>query len=105
MTVKEQERKALAQIREIVEALGPDSYVGTALDGCFEIAEQNIENDWACSMKHRVESAEAQVTALRAEIASLYGACTTCRNNTGRVEEKCEGCISLKPLHKNWERR
>ena len=64
MTTKEQERKALAQIRKIVEALGPDSYVGTALDGCFEIAEQNIENDWACSMKQ-------QAAALRAEIEDV----------------------------------
>lgn len=55
MTTKEQERKALAQIRKIVEGLGADSYVATAFEGCFEIAESNIENDWACSMKQRAE--------------------------------------------------
>ena len=58
MTTKEQERKALEQIRKIVEGLGEDSYIGTAFEGCFEIAEQNIENDWACSMKQRAETAE-----------------------------------------------
>ena len=55
MTTKEQERKALAQIRKIVEGLGEDSYIGTAFEGCFEIAEQNIENDWACSQKQELE--------------------------------------------------
>lgn len=59
---KEQERKALAQIRKIVEGLGPDSYIATAFEGCFEIAEDNIENDFACSMKQRADKAaeEAQ---------------------------------------------
>ena len=68
MTTKEQERKALAQIKKIVEGLGEDSYIGTAFEGCFEIAEENIENDWACSMKQRWETAE-QACDLRREEA------------------------------------
>lgn len=51
MTTKEQERKALEQIRAIVKDLGDDSYIATAFEGCFEIAAENIENDAACSMK------------------------------------------------------
>lgn len=58
MITKEQELKALAQIKKIVEGLGEDSYVATAFEGCFEIARDNIDNDWACSMKQRAESAE-----------------------------------------------
>ncbi len=42
---KEQERAALEKIRKIVAELGEDSYIGIAFDGCFEMAEQNIEND------------------------------------------------------------
>lgn len=57
---KEQERKALARIKKIVEELGEDSYIGMAFDGCFEIAEENIENDFACSMKQRAEKAESE---------------------------------------------
>lgn len=57
---KEQERKALAQIKKIVDSLGKDSYIGTAFEGCFEIAEENIENDFACSMKQRAEKAAAE---------------------------------------------
>lgn len=58
MTTKDQERKALEQIRKIVAGLGEISYIGTAFEGCFEIAEENIENDFGCSMKQRAESAE-----------------------------------------------
>jgi len=53
---KDQERKALASIKKIVEGLGPQSYIATAFEGCFEDAEQNIENDFACSMKGRYEA-------------------------------------------------
>lgn len=71
MTTKEQERKALAQIRKIVEGLGENSHIGTAFEGCFEIAEENIENDFACSMKERREAAEAAEDSLREKVAQL----------------------------------
>lgn len=50
---KEQERKALESIRAIIATLGPNSYLATAFEGCFEIAEENINNDFADSMKDR----------------------------------------------------
>lgn len=88
MTTKEMERKALEQIRKIVEGLGEDSYIATAFEGCFEIAEENIENDFACSMKQRKEAAEElkdnaikvaaskdeQIKSLEMKIASLQRA-------------------------------
>ena len=64
MTTKEQELKALAQIKKIVDSLGEDSYIAMAFEGCFEIAEENIRNDWGCSMKQRAESAEKKVEGL-----------------------------------------
>ena len=33
MVTKEQERKALEQIKKIVDSLGADSYIATAFDG------------------------------------------------------------------------
>lgn len=71
MTTKEQERKALEQIRKIVAGLGENSYVGTAFEGCFEDAEENIENDFALSMNGRWQDAEqdiAQYKAIRDEL-------------------------------------
>lgn len=57
---KEQERKALEKIKKIVTDLGEDSYISMAFEGCFEIAEGNIENDFGCSMKQRAESSAAE---------------------------------------------
>lgn len=55
MATKQQEHKALEQIRKIVAGLGENSYVGTALEGCLQGAENNIESDAAYSMKKRYE--------------------------------------------------
>lgn len=40
---KQQERDALAKIRQIVDTLGPESYLATAFEGCFDLAAENIE--------------------------------------------------------------
>ena len=56
MTTKEKELKALQEIKKIVSELGEDSYLSFAFDGCFELAQENIENDFACSMRQRAES-------------------------------------------------
>lgn len=68
---KDQERKALEQIKKIVEDLGPDSYVGTAFEGCFEIAEANIEFDFAGSMKSRWEGEMEKSRALLEKVEKL----------------------------------
>lgn len=70
---KEQERKALAQIKKIVDSLGKDSYIATAFEGCFEIAEENIENDFACSMKQRYEKASEEAADFK-RTAEYYAA-------------------------------
>ena len=92
MTTKEQERKALEQIKKIVENLGYDSYVAAAFEGCFEIAETNIENDWACSMKQRAESAEKKVEKLELDNRDLRNSVKVAKENASKkitdLEEK-----------------
>lgn len=66
---KQQERDAIAKIRAILETLGPMSYTATALEGCLEIADQNIEYDFGDSMKKRLESAEKDVARLRDQLS------------------------------------
>lgn len=58
ITTKDQERQAVEKIRKIVEGLGENSYVGTAMAGVLEVAEQNIEYDAAFSLKEEKEIAE-----------------------------------------------
>lgn len=71
ISTKEQELKALEKIRKIVADLGENSYIGAAFEGCFEMAEDNIQNDFACSMKQRAEKAEKEAEALRKADAML----------------------------------
>lgn len=73
MTTKEQERKALEQIRRIVAELGDDSYVGMAFEGCFEIAESNIECDFGCSLKQENDALLKKVDNMRAKNVELAG--------------------------------
>lgn len=68
---KEQERKAVEKIRKIINDLGNGSYVGTALEGCLEDAESNIENDFSDSMKSRFEHSEKRLREAQGRIAEL----------------------------------
>lgn len=84
MTTKAQERSALQKIREILETLDSDGYVNTAMDGVLDIAETNIENDWACSLKERLDSATAELNRFRAANIDL---CDTLQVGRARITE------------------
>lgn len=61
MTTKAQEREALQKIQKIVAGLGENSYIGTAFEGCFDLADQNIEYDAAFSLKGQLELAQEEL--------------------------------------------
>lgn len=69
MVTKNDERKALEKIKKIVEELGDDSYISVAFEGCFDIAEENINNDFACSMEQKYNNEHEQVVRLLKEIS------------------------------------
>ena len=71
MTTKEQEKKALEQIKKIIAGLGEGSYIATAMDGMIDDAEENIENDWAMSWKDRAETATKRFEKAEAELVKL----------------------------------
>ena len=78
MTTKDQERKAVEKIRKIVEELGENSYVGFAMEGVLELAEDNIREDTAYSMKknaeiawERADKAEKENKDLKKEVEYL----------------------------------
>ena len=68
MATKAEERKALEEIRRIVASLGNDSYLAMAFDGCFEMAESNIENDFANNPKKSIENLQRDLRAANAKI-------------------------------------
>lgn len=66
MTMKEQERKAMEEIRKIVEGLGEYSYIGAAMEGVWELMEENISNDFALSVKDRMDAKEKEIADMKA---------------------------------------
>ena len=94
MTSKAQERKSLNEIKEILVQLEPEGYVRTALDGCLEIAADNIDNDFACSMKQRAEAADRDASKYavlaeqrKAEIEQLNSTNQSLRQDRDTVSE------------------
>ena len=71
MATKAQERAALEKIRKIVDGLGEESYIGQAMDGVLEDAEQNIENDFWNSYRNRYEYVNASFERAEDEIVTL----------------------------------
>ena len=99
---KDQEREALEQIKALVAGLGPNSYIATAFRSVFDIAEENIDNDFSGNpvdhaqelgeqlaqrtvqvgqlaeerdeYKARAEAAEAQLIVLKAKLYDYMAA-------------------------------
>ena len=67
---KEQERETLEKIKAMVAELGPQSYLKTAFEGVYEVAEMNIDEDAAYSFPGRVDILEEQLR----EMGSKYNA-------------------------------
>lgn len=68
---KETETEQLTKIKNILNGLGPDSYCAEAFDGCVEIAEDNIRDDFVNSMKRNFESASEKANQLAAQLAKV----------------------------------
>ncbi|OPY64061.1 MAG: hypothetical protein A4E56_00115 [Pelotomaculum sp. PtaU1.Bin065] len=70
IATKEQERKALTKIKTIVKSLGENSYLAAAFTGAFELAEQNIENDWGLTTQEYIDKAHRveEIVAIEAKL-------------------------------------
>ncbi len=95
ISTKEQEQKALDQIKTILATLEPGSYVRTAFDGCVDAAQSNIKNDFGESpyqdcikAEKRAEAAEEENKTLKAENDKLR-ACTLSSDEL----DACESAI------------
>lgn len=94
IATKQDERKALADIIEIVEGLGEGSYIGTAFEGCFDIARDNIENDYGNSMKKQrdmtcdqLESAMNTIKSMKEELNRRNEEIKTLRKSVANLSE------------------
>ena len=57
IATKEQERNTLAKIKKMVAELGENSYLASAFTGAFELAEQNIDNDFGFTTQEYIDMA------------------------------------------------
>ena len=71
MTTKDQEREALQQIKALVAELGPNSYIATAFKGVFDIAEENIENDFSGNPVEQAQSLGEQLAQRTVQVGQL----------------------------------
>lgn len=94
MTTKEQERQAIQKIRKIVEGMGENSYLATAMEGVLETAEENIEYDAAFSLKGRAEVAEKEASKLKQENEELRETLKNAEKRVERLESKCSEAYS-----------
>lgn len=89
MTTKDDERKALQQIKKIIEGLGKDSYVGTAIDQMIlDLAEDNINNDFLSSPAEMIKSREEAEAKARI-----------------KAQEAAEKLESMKASRDEWQRK
>ena len=65
MKTKDEERKALEEIRAIIHKTGKDSYLDMTFKGILEQAEENINNDTGCNYKEAYETALDRIRALQ----------------------------------------
>ena len=102
MVTKDQERKALEQIREIVEGLGEDSYIGMAMIGVLEDAKENIENDWACSNYDRWQMAEQKLEQTKRGNIELQERLNEATNQNQEMKKRLEAMEnSVAAQHEN----
>ena len=92
MATKAEERKALEQIEKIIASLGPDSYIGMAMDGMIEDAKENIENNFALSMKDRVETEKKKLAIREGQLDKMAKELITLR------KEKESGLTQLQQV-------
>ena len=92
MATKEQERKALAQIKKILAGLGEESYIGQAMNGVLEDAEQNIDNDFWNSWKDRYEYRDAECERYEKELEKA----TERAKEAERKQQMAEGLLQTK---------
>ena len=102
-TTKEQERSALEQIKAILATLEPDSYVNTAFKGCVEIAESNINNDFACSLKDALDSAQEKLSEQKHLLEGIQNSNRALHAENATLKKRIDELLEWKPVEEPGE--
>ncbi len=68
---KDQEREALQKIKAMVADLGPHSYIAAAFKGVFDIAEENIDNDFSGNPVDHADELGVQLAERTVQVGQL----------------------------------
>lgn len=90
IATKDQERKALEKIKKIVNDLGEESYLSTAFDGCFEIAKENIENDFARNFKKEKEAVMLDLEAAEKNLVEADNKINKLKDQIEKLNDQIE---------------
>ena len=86
-STKDQERKALEQIAKIIESVGgKDSYIGIAFAGCIEMAQSNIDNDFADSYSDIVANREKKLESAAQKLNDKSAECIALKKRAEEAE-------------------
>ena len=87
---KEQERETMEKIKAMVAELGPQSYLKTAFEGVFEVAEMNIDEDAAYSFPGRVSLLEEQLKEMGSKYNAARSDVEALRSQLDHVQEQAD---------------
>lgn len=96
IATKEEESSAIVKIEQILKELGPDSYVGAALEGCLDMARSNIQNDWMDSPKEWEASLQQQNENLRTKMQEQKTCIEYLEKEKKKLEKRLEFELELK---------
>ena len=100
MATKDQERGVLQQIKAMVAELGPKSYIATAFRGVFDIAEENIENDFSGNPVEQAQDLGEQLAQRTVQVGQLADELAEYK---ARAEAAEAQLIVLKAKLKDWK--
>ena len=90
---KEQERETMEKIKAMVAELGPQSYLKTAFEGVFEVAEMNIDEDAAYSFPGRVSLLEEQLKEMGSKYNAARSDVEVLRSQLDHAQEQADALI------------
>ena len=90
IATKQQELEALKKIQKIVDELGTDSYLAITFNGCFDLAKENIENDWANNYKDMYDLAIKDLNVKCIELSKTIENSNTLGQEVARLKNDIE---------------
>lgn len=94
---KEQERETMEKIKAMVAELGPQSYLKTAFEGVFEVAEMNIDEDAAYSFPGRVSLLEEQLKEMGSKYNAARSDVEVLRSQLDHAQEQADALKRQQP--------